>query len=286
MRLGLQNIVWGKTEIFRTTDQWNPQDLALSSLPTLEESRHRAVVGARECTRCTTWVRSRMCASSWRANLDKFEPADLARAASPYAPTRCARSRTRSRRTPISVSDRGRRPAGEPVEGSRDLEIGGRIEWRWDRFTFALTISGDTATSRTRRDLLLRPRRRSDDGTSRDRAVPGQALGTCARGGQVVPDPVNKPSATSPGIAYSTRSRRIPIRSPPRRSPTRSRAQEPTPCPRDRRSTAAPRVRGGYSAATRLPASGRQPRLRQSLLARARGAGRASNALQFQSFFF
>ena len=39
MRLGLQNIVWGKTEVFRTTDQFNPQDLALSSLPTLEESR-------------------------------------------------------------------------------------------------------------------------------------------------------------------------------------------------------------------------------------------------------
>src|SRR5262249_12382776 len=31
MRLGLQNIVWGKTEVFRTTDQFNPQDLALSS---------------------------------------------------------------------------------------------------------------------------------------------------------------------------------------------------------------------------------------------------------------
>src|SRR4030095_6491423 len=39
MRLGVPNIVWGKTEIFRTTDQFNPQDLALSSLPTLEESR-------------------------------------------------------------------------------------------------------------------------------------------------------------------------------------------------------------------------------------------------------
>src|SRR6202008_462581 len=39
MRLGLQNIVWGKTELFRTTDQFNPQDLALASLPSLEESR-------------------------------------------------------------------------------------------------------------------------------------------------------------------------------------------------------------------------------------------------------
>ena len=39
LRLGKQSIVWGKTELFRTTDQFNPQDLALSSLPNLEESR-------------------------------------------------------------------------------------------------------------------------------------------------------------------------------------------------------------------------------------------------------
>ena len=39
IRAGIQNIVWGKTELFRTTDQFNPQDLALASLPALEESR-------------------------------------------------------------------------------------------------------------------------------------------------------------------------------------------------------------------------------------------------------
>ena len=39
LRIGLQNIVWGKTELFRTTDQFNPQDFALASLPALEESR-------------------------------------------------------------------------------------------------------------------------------------------------------------------------------------------------------------------------------------------------------
>ena len=39
MRFGLQNIVWGKTELFRTTDQFNPTDLALASLPSLEEAR-------------------------------------------------------------------------------------------------------------------------------------------------------------------------------------------------------------------------------------------------------
>jgi hypothetical protein len=39
LRLGKQNIVWGKTELFRTTDQFNPVDIGLASLPSLEESR-------------------------------------------------------------------------------------------------------------------------------------------------------------------------------------------------------------------------------------------------------
>ena len=40
IRAGLQNIVWGKTELFRTTDQFNPVDIALSGpLAGLEESR-------------------------------------------------------------------------------------------------------------------------------------------------------------------------------------------------------------------------------------------------------
>ena len=139
MRLGLQNIVWGKTELFRTTDQFNPQDLALSSLPSLEESRialwsARAVyslydVGPLQDVRLELAV-----------NLDSSSRPTSARAASPTRPTPCARSPTRSRRTPISASGspastgpraRGRTP--------RDLEIGGRIEWRWDRFSFAIT---------------------------------------------------------------------------------------------------------------------------------------------------
>jgi hypothetical protein len=35
VRAGRQSIVWGKTELFRTTDQFNPVDLALASLPSL-----------------------------------------------------------------------------------------------------------------------------------------------------------------------------------------------------------------------------------------------------------
>ena len=39
VRAGYQTIVWGKTELFRNQDQFNPQDIGLASLPSLEESR-------------------------------------------------------------------------------------------------------------------------------------------------------------------------------------------------------------------------------------------------------
>ena len=39
VRAGKQTIVWGKTELFRNQDQWNPVDIAIGALPRLEESR-------------------------------------------------------------------------------------------------------------------------------------------------------------------------------------------------------------------------------------------------------
>ena len=84
LRLGKQNIVWGKTELFRTTDQFNPQDLALATLPNLEESRialwaARGVwsfyeVGPLSDVRLEVAV-----------NFDEFEPADLGACGEPYA---------------------------------------------------------------------------------------------------------------------------------------------------------------------------------------------------------
>ena len=38
-RLGYQTIVWGKTELFRNQDRWNPTDLGAGPLAGLEESR-------------------------------------------------------------------------------------------------------------------------------------------------------------------------------------------------------------------------------------------------------
>jgi hypothetical protein len=205
LRLGLQNIVWGKTEIFRTTDQFNPQDLALSSLPTLEESRialwsGRAVyslydVGPLQDVRLEV-----------AANLDSFEPADLGACGEPYAADSvCTLTNAIATHSYLGVGIAGVDRPESPWKDPSDLEIGGRIEWRWDRFTFALTdFWGHSDLPFA--DAIFFYDRGVDPATGRPvvARLPGQALGTCALGGQIAPDPVNKPSATSAGIAYST----------------------------------------------------------------------------------
>src|SRR5262249_14122373 len=85
LRIGKQTVVWGKTELFRNQDRLNPQDLALSTLPSLEESRiglwmARAVyqfynIGPLEDVR-----------AEFVLTFDDFEPTDLGRCGEPYAP--------------------------------------------------------------------------------------------------------------------------------------------------------------------------------------------------------
>ncbi len=138
-RIGLQNIVWGKTELFRTTDQFNPQDLALASLPSLEESRialwaFRAVyslydVGPLEDVR-----------AEFAFNFDEFKPADLGAAGEPFTPDLVGGLTTGiffHGVTGVGVAGIDRPP--NPWDNINGLEIGGRLEWRWDRFSFALT---------------------------------------------------------------------------------------------------------------------------------------------------
>jgi len=138
-RIGLQNIVWGKTELFRTTDQFNPQDLALASLPSLEESRialwaFRAVyslynVGPLEDVRLEV-----------AANFDEFQPADLGAAGEPFTPDVVGGLTTGiffHSFTGVGVAGIDR--PDNPWDNIKGLEVGGRIEWRWDRFSFALT---------------------------------------------------------------------------------------------------------------------------------------------------
>ena len=206
LRLGHQNIVWGKTELFRTTDQFNPQDLALVVAAEPRGVAHRALVGARGL------LALRRRSAAGRAPRGRGEPRQVrarrprCAAASPMRPTRSARSRTRSRRIPISASgsraSTGPRARGRTRALSRSAVA---IEWRWDRFSFALTdFWGHSDLPFA--DAIFFYDRGVDPATGRPvvARLPGQALGTCAHGGQIAPDPVHKPTPTSPGLAYST----------------------------------------------------------------------------------
>ena len=139
LRLGKQNIVWGKTELFRTTDQFNPQDLALASLPSLEESRIalwalRAVwsfysVGPLEDLRLELAV-----------NYDEFEPTDIGRCGEPYSPLPvCDKTYGLMAHGFVGTAIAGEVRPPNPWDSWSGIEVGGRLEWRYDRFSFAIT---------------------------------------------------------------------------------------------------------------------------------------------------
>jgi len=139
VRVGKQNIVWGKTELFRTTDQFNPQDLALASLPSLEESRIalnsiRAVwsfydVGPADDVRLEV-----------AANLDKMNPADIGKCGEPYTPLVACNKTTglwAHGLTGFGLAGESRpQPPWEDIKG---LESGARLEFRLSRFSFQIS---------------------------------------------------------------------------------------------------------------------------------------------------
>jgi hypothetical protein len=138
-RLGKQAIVWGKTELFRSQDQFNPQDLALSTLPSLEESRiglwaAKAIysfydVGPLEDVRLEL-----------AAILDDFEPVDLGRCGEPYAPLPvCGKTLGLVAHSAAGLGLVGEVRPPAPWNDSRGVEFGARLEFRWRRFSVALT---------------------------------------------------------------------------------------------------------------------------------------------------
>jgi len=139
LRLGKQSIVWGKTELFRTTDQFNPQDLALATLPSLEESRvalwaARAVwslwsVGPLEDVRLEV-----------AANIDTFQGADLGQCGEPFTANPVCDIRAGLFAHGITGFGLvGVTKPEDPWEDIKGLEVGFRAEFRWDRFSFAIT---------------------------------------------------------------------------------------------------------------------------------------------------
>jgi hypothetical protein len=140
VRGGKQTIVWGKTEIFRAQDQWNPQDLGLTSLPSLEESRVplwslRGVwsfydVGFLEDVRLEL-----------AANLDEFEPVDIGRCGEPYAPpASCTRAFGFFGYALAGTGLAGEKRPPPFWEDPSSLEWGARLEFREDRVSFAFTF--------------------------------------------------------------------------------------------------------------------------------------------------
>jgi hypothetical protein len=139
LRVGLQTIVWGKTELFPVVDQFNPYDFALTSLPSLEESRTalwsaRAIyslydVGPLEDVRVEV-----------AANLDRYQPNDIGKCGEPYtAWLVCGKSFGLLIHGLLGLGLAGEQRPPDFWENSRGLEFGGRLEFRWDRFSFALT---------------------------------------------------------------------------------------------------------------------------------------------------
>ena len=139
IRVGKQNIVWGKTELFRTTDQFNPQDFSLASLPSLEESRiglwslkgiySLYEVGPLEDVRLELAF-----------NFDEFQPADLGGCGEPYTiNVVCSITLGSLAHGAVGIGVAGFDRPPSPWEDIRGLEGGVRLEFRWDMFTFAIS---------------------------------------------------------------------------------------------------------------------------------------------------
>jgi hypothetical protein len=139
IRAGKQNIVWGKTELFRTTDQFNPQDIALATLASLEETRIalwalRGVysfysVGPLEDVRLELAM-----------NFDEMEPTDLGRCGEPYTPNPvCDKTAGLFAHGIAGNALLGEIRPPDPWEDVSGIEFGARLEFRWDRYSFAIS---------------------------------------------------------------------------------------------------------------------------------------------------
>ena len=139
LRVGKQNIVWGKTELFRVIDQFNPQDFSLASLPSLEESRIplwalRGVyslydIGPLDDVRIEVGF-----------NFDEYKGADLGACGEPYAPNPvCLIGFGALGHATFGIGVVGIERPPDPWESIKGWEGGVRIEFRWDRFSFAIS---------------------------------------------------------------------------------------------------------------------------------------------------
>ncbi|MBW2243769.1 MAG: hypothetical protein JRH01_17430 [Deltaproteobacteria bacterium] len=139
VRAGKQTIVWGKTELFRNQDQFNPQDLALSSLPGLEESR-TALWALRAVYSFYDVGPLHDMNLEVSFNFDDVEGADLGRCGEPYTVLLvCAGTFGFLAHGFEAKGLAGQRKPPSPWNSWHGLEVGARLQFRWNRFSFALT---------------------------------------------------------------------------------------------------------------------------------------------------
>ncbi|MCH8890050.1 MAG: hypothetical protein IH827_03060 [Myxococcales bacterium] len=200
MRLGLQQIVWGKTELFRTTDQFNPQDLGLSTLPSLEESRI-ATNSARFIYSLYDVGVLQDVRLEFALNFDTMEPADLGVCGEPYAaPAACELSAAAFNHGILGTGVAGADRPPNPWKDPDGLEFGGRIEGRLGRFSFALTDFYGYSDFPTLEQFMTFERN-ADVETGRalvTRFNPGNPRGNCANAFAM--DPKDQHSVTALGI--------------------------------------------------------------------------------------
>ncbi|MCL4685088.1 hypothetical protein KJ059_10090 [Myxococcota bacterium] len=139
LRLGKQSIVWGKTELFRNTDQFNPQDLALSSLPTLEESRI-ALWAARGSWSFYNIGKLEDVRLELATNLDNFEGADLGRCGEPFAfDLVCNLTFGYFAHGLFGAGLAGVDRPSTSFDDLSGVEFGARVEFRYRRFSFQIS---------------------------------------------------------------------------------------------------------------------------------------------------
>jgi hypothetical protein len=139
VRLGKQLIVWGKTELFAVTDQFNPRDEALSSLPTLEESRI-PVFALRSVYNFYTVGPFEDVRLEGALNLDRFTPDDLGKCGEPYAVNAvCTKAFGLFAHGLTGVGVAGETRPDEWWQSTQGLQGGVRLEFRWDRYSFAIS---------------------------------------------------------------------------------------------------------------------------------------------------
>jgi hypothetical protein len=139
LRIGYQTIVWGKTELFRNQDQFNPQDIGLASLASLEESRIslwalRAIWSFYDIGPIND-VRLELA-----MNFDQYQSIDPGQCGEPYAPLAvCGLNAGLFAHGYLGIGLAGIELPPDPWNDIEGIEVGARLEFRWSRFSFAIT---------------------------------------------------------------------------------------------------------------------------------------------------